>query len=95
MATLNENLDQKLDNVLNENTVKADHAYVAGMSINTFLDFIHGTEITNENDKLVYDQMMNDGTVSSVINAYMADLVVRDKITNHVCNVVSVNGISY
>lgn len=89
MATLNENLDQKLDNVLNENTVKADHAYVAGMSINTFLDFIHGTEITNENDKLVYDQMMNDGTVSSVINAYMADLVVRDKITNHVCNVVS------
>lgn len=89
MATLNEELDQKLDNVLNENTVKADHAYVAGMSINTFLDFIHGTETTNENDKAIYDQMMDDGTVSSVINAYMADLVVRDKITNHVCNVVS------
>lgn len=89
MATLNESLDQKLDNVLNEDTVKTDHAYVAGMSINSFLDFIHGTEITNENDKLVYDQMMNDGTVSSIINAYMADLVVRDKVTNHVCNVVS------
>lgn len=89
MATLNEELDQKLDNVLNESTVKANHAYVAGMSINTFLDFIHGTETLNENDKVIYDQMMDDGTVSSVINAYMADLVVRDKITNHVCNVVS------
>ena len=33
--------------------------------------------------------MMADGTVSSVINAYMADLVVRDKVTNHVCNVMS------
>lgn len=89
MKTLNEDLDMKLDKVLEESAIKSNHAYVAGMSINTFMDFIHGTNITNENDKLVYDRMLEDGTVSSVINAYMADLVVRDKITNHVCNVIS------
>ena len=89
METFNEKLDSKLDNVLNESSVKSSQSYVAGMSISAFMEFIHGTDITNENDKLVYDQMMNDGTVSSIINAYMSDLVVRDKVTNHVCNVLS------
>lgn len=89
MKTINESLDDKLDTVLNESSIKSAKAYVAGMSINTFMDFIHGTDVTSANDKLVYDQMMSDGTVSSIINAYMSDLVVRDKITNHVCNIVS------
>ena len=89
METLNERVNDKIDVVLKESSVKSNQAYVAGMSINSFMDFIHGTEISSANDKLVYDQMMNDGTVSSVINAYMADLVVRDKVTNHVCNIVS------
>jgi hypothetical protein len=89
METLNERVNDKIDVVLKESSVKSNQAYVAGMSINSFMDFIHGTEVSSANDKLVYDQMMNDGTVSSVINAYMADLVVRDKVTNHVCNIVS------
>lgn len=89
METLNERVNEKIDVVLNESSVKANQSYVAGMSINSFMDFIHGTEVSSANDKLVYDQMMNDGTVSSVINAYMADLVVRDKVTNHVCNIIS------
>lgn len=89
MATLNEKIDVKLDKVLSENAVQTTKAYVAGMSINNFMDFIHGNDITSANDKLVYDQMLQDGTVSSIINAYMSDLIVRDKVTNHVCNVLS------
>lgn len=88
MATLNENINEELDRVLNENSVPTTKAYVAGMSINNFMDFIHGNDITSANDKLIYDQMMQDGTVSSIINAYMSDLIVRDKVTNHVCNVI-------
>lgn len=86
MSTLNE----KLDEVLNEKSVDAHKAYIAGMSVSSFMDYVHGeTSTDGANDKYMYDKMMADGTVSSIINAYMSDLVVRDKITNHVCNVLS------
>lgn len=90
MSTLNETLDAKLDNVLNEKAVDANKAYIAGMSISAFMDYVHGENNPDgANDKYIYDKMLQDGTVSNIINAYMADLVVRDKITNHVCNVLS------
>lgn len=90
METLNEKLDNSIDKVLNEKAIKTQDAFIAGMSVSNFLSYVHGNDNTNSlNDKLTYDKMMSDGTVSSIINAYMSDLVVRDKVTNHVCNVLS------
>ncbi len=83
----NKDLDKAVNVVLNEDYNLTQKSYVAGMPVNTFMEFVHEATVTSD-DKLTYDKMLQDGTVSNIINAYMSDLVVRDKITNHVCNVI-------
>lgn len=83
----NKDLEKAVKVVLNEDYNLTQKSYVAGMPVNTFMEFVHDVSATSD-DKLTYDKMLNDGTVSNIINAYMSDLVVRDKVTNHVCNVI-------
>lgn len=83
----NRELDKAVKTVLTEGYNSAQKAFVAGMPVNSFMEFVHEVGATSD-DKQIYDKMLQDGTVSNVINAYMSDLVVRDKVTNHVCNVV-------
>lgn len=83
----NNDLDKAVKVVLEENSNLTQNSYVAGMPVNTFMEFVHEASATSD-DKLTYDKMLQDGTVSNIINAYMSDLVVRDKVTNHVCNVI-------
>lgn len=91
MNKITENLDIAVNKALNESSYQTKDACIAGMSIDSFLSYVHCTDgsVDGESEKLLYDKMLNDGTVSSIINAYMSDLVVRDKVTNHVCGVIS------
>ena len=80
-------LEKAVKVVLDENYTPTQKSFVAGMPVNTFMEFIHESASTSD-DKSTYDKMLQDGTVSNVVNAYMSDLVVRDKVTNHVCSVI-------
>lgn len=90
MDQYNKVLNEALDKNLNEASHETKDAFIAGKSINDFFGYIQAVDqSTGESEKQIYDKMLRDGMVSSIINAYMSDLVVRDKITNHVCNVIS------
>jgi len=88
IETMNERLDEAVGKV-EEGSLQTSKTFVAGMSMNSFLNFVHGVQFNDLNDKQLYDKMLNDATVSNVIGAYVSALVVRDNKSNHVCEVLS------
>ena len=82
-------LDEAVNKTLNEKSYETNKSFVAGMSLSQFSDFIHSDQMSDLNDKALYDEMLLDATVRNVIDAYVAEIVVRDTNTNHICTVLS------
>lgn len=82
-------LDEAVEKTLNEKSYETNKSFVAGMSLSQFSDFIHSDQMSDLNDKALYDEMLLDATVRNVIDAYVSEIVVRDSNTNHICSVIS------
>lgn len=82
-------LDEAVNKTLNEKSYETNKSFIAGMSLSQFSEFIHSDQLSDLNDKALYDEMLLDATVRNVIDAYVAEVVVRDTNTNHICTVIS------
>nr|DAW53576.1 MAG TPA: capsid assembly protein [Caudoviricetes sp.] len=82
-------LDEAVNKTLNEKSYETNKSFIAGMSLSQFSDFIHSDQMSDLNDKALYDEMLLDATVRNVIDAYVAEIVIRDTNTNHICTVLS------
>ena len=82
-------LDEAVNKTLNEKSYETNKSFIAGMSLSQFSNFIHSDQMSDLNDKALYDEMLLDATVRNVIDAYVAEIVIRDTNTNHICTVLS------
>lgn len=82
-------LDEAVNKTLQEKSYETNKSFVAGMSLSQFSDFIHSDQLSDLNDKQLYDEMLIDATVRNVVDAYVSEIVIRDSNTNHICTVLS------
>ena len=59
--------------------------YVAGRSLQDFINAVQSVSIDDYQDRSLYDRMRTDATIGTIIDMYVSDALVKDRAKNRMC----------